>query len=78
MIIMKSLDLVIKMYVCVKKIYACLTVACYELKTTKTTKKQIVILYLGLTCVWARVKLYTVLIKLNSDRKNNCTIDRKS
>jgi len=39
MIIMKSLDLVIKMYVCVKKIYACLTVACYELKTTKTTKK---------------------------------------
>ena len=41
MIIMKSLDLVIKMYVCVKKIYACLTVACYELKTTKTTKKQI-------------------------------------
>ena len=31
MIIMQSLDLEIKECVCVKKIYVCLTVACYEL-----------------------------------------------
>jgi len=31
MIIMQSLDLAIKTYVCVKKMYVCLKVACYKL-----------------------------------------------
>jgi len=30
---MQSLDLVVKACVCVKKIYVCLTVACYELNS---------------------------------------------